>query len=46
MANVNLLNINVDSLFEQHNVAEIDAINRKILNNLDSKKEDLKVMVN
>lgn len=45
MANVNLLNINVDSLFEQHSVSDIDAINRKIQNELDTKKENLKVMV-
>lgn len=37
----NLLNIDVDALFEQHNVSEIDAINKKIQAECELKREEL-----
>lgn len=35
----------VDQLFEQNNVSVIDEINRKLLNEIETKKEDLRTMV-
>lgn len=45
MNSENLLNIDVDKLFEKHNVHEIDEIHRKIEQEMENKKEHLKVMV-
>jgi hypothetical protein len=43
---MNLLNLNVDAVFEQHNVTEVDAISRKIQSEIELKKEELRTMVN
>lgn len=40
-----LLNLNVDSLFEQHNVADITLVNKKIQEVIEEKKEELRTMV-
>lgn len=40
-----LLNINVDNLFEQHSIAEIDQIHKKLQNDVEEKKEELRTMV-
>ncbi|XP_075145824.1 conserved oligomeric Golgi complex subunit 1 [Haematobia irritans] len=45
MAALNLLNINVDTLFEQHGVGEIDAVHKKIQEVVENKREELRTMV-
>lgn len=45
MATASLLNLNVDQVFEQHNVGEIEAINRKIQAEIENKREELRMMV-
>uniref|UniRef100_A0A1I8N4E9 Conserved oligomeric Golgi complex subunit 1 n=1 Tax=Musca domestica TaxID=7370 RepID=A0A1I8N4E9_MUSDO len=45
MATLNLLNLNVDTLFEQHSVGEIDAIHKKIQEVVENKREELRTMV-
>lgn len=42
---MNLLNLNVDAVFEQHNVSEVDSISRKIQSEIELKKEELRTMV-
>lgn len=41
----NLLNLDVDKVFEQHNVSEIEVINRKIQTEIENKREELRMMV-
>lgn len=41
----NLLNLNVDTLFEQHSVAEIDIVHKKIQSVVESKREELRLNV-
>uniref|UniRef100_A0A182P9L2 Conserved oligomeric Golgi complex subunit 1 n=1 Tax=Anopheles epiroticus TaxID=199890 RepID=A0A182P9L2_9DIPT len=43
--NVDLLNIDVDQLFKQHNVAEIDLVHKRVLNEIELKREELRTMV-
>ena len=45
MASLNLLDINVDALFEQHNISEIDQIHKMLQQNIEEKKEELRMMV-
>lgn len=46
MANVgNLLNINVDKLFEQHSIAEIDQVHKRLQAEVELKREELRTMV-
>lgn len=45
MATLNLLNLNVDTLFEQHSVGEIDTIHKKIQEVVENKREELRTMV-
>lgn len=45
MATTNLINVNVDQIFEQNNIGEIDVINRKIQAEIELKKENLRTMV-
>lgn len=45
MATASLLNLDVDQVFEQHNVSEIESINRKIQAEIDNKREELRTMV-
>ncbi|XP_062565943.1 conserved oligomeric Golgi complex subunit 1 isoform X2 [Armigeres subalbatus] len=46
MANVvNLLDINVDKLFEQHSIIEIDQIHKKLQAEVELKREELRTMV-
>lgn len=40
-----LLNLNVDTLFEQHGVADITLVNKKIQEVIEEKKEELRTMV-
>lgn len=40
-----LLTINVDTLFEQHSIADIDKIHKKLQNDVEEKKEELRTMV-
>lgn len=40
-----LLEINVDTLFEQHSVSEIDQIHKNLQNDVEHKKEELRTMV-
>lgn len=42
---MNLLNLDVDAVFEQHNITEIDAISRNIQAEIELKKEELRTMV-
>lgn len=42
---MNLLNLDVDAVFEQHNISEVDAISRKIQSEIELKKEELRTMV-
>lgn len=41
----NLSNYDVDKLFKQCSISEIDAINRDIQNEIEKKKEELRTMV-
>lgn len=41
----NLLNLNVDTLFEQHGVSEIDAVHKKIQTLVENKREELRTHV-
>uniref|UniRef100_A0A182RNL0 Conserved oligomeric Golgi complex subunit 1 n=1 Tax=Anopheles funestus TaxID=62324 RepID=A0A182RNL0_ANOFN len=43
--NVDLLHIDVDQLFKQHNVAEIDLVHKRLLNEIELKREELRTMV-
>ncbi|KAI8118237.1 Conserved oligomeric Golgi complex subunit 1 [Lucilia cuprina] len=45
MATLNLLNLNVDTLFEQHSVVEIDSVHKKIQEVVENKREELRTMV-
>jgi len=45
MPDNNLLNIEPDALFQQHSIAEIDEIQKKLLHEIERKKEELRVMV-
>ncbi|XP_016995850.3 conserved oligomeric Golgi complex subunit 1 isoform X1 [Drosophila takahashii] len=38
----NLLNLNVDTLFEQHSVSEIDVVHKKIQSVVENKREELR----
>lgn len=44
-APVSLLDIDVDELFEQHGVADIDQIHKKLQTDVEHKKEELRTMV-
>lgn len=37
--------IDVDQLFEKHNVSEIDGINTKLKHEIEKKREELRTMV-
>lgn len=41
----NLLNLDVDTLFEQHSVPEIDIVHKKIQSVVENKREELRLMV-
>ncbi|XP_036321393.1 conserved oligomeric Golgi complex subunit 1 [Rhagoletis pomonella] len=41
----NLLNLDVDTLFEQHSVPEIDVVHKKIQSVVENKREELRLMV-
>lgn len=41
----NLLAINVDELFEQNSIADIDQIHKKLQSDVEHKKEELRTMV-
>ncbi|EDW34461.1 GL21569 [Drosophila persimilis] len=41
----NLLNLNVDTLFEQHSVSEIDVVHKKIQTVVENKREELRTHV-
>lgn len=46
MANVtNLLHINVDKLFEQCGVADIDLVHKRLQSEVELKREELRTMV-
>lgn len=45
MTTPNLLNLDVDQVFEQHNVSEIEVINRRIQAEIENKREELRMMV-
>ncbi|XP_055548453.1 conserved oligomeric Golgi complex subunit 1 [Wyeomyia smithii] len=46
MANINnLLNINVDKLFEQYNISEIDQVHKRLQAEVELKREELRTMV-
>lgn len=45
MSAANLINLNVDTLFEQHSVPEIDIIQKKIQAVVENKREELRTMV-
>lgn len=40
-----MLELDVDNLFEKHNVNEIEAVNLQIRNEIEKKKEELRSMV-
>lgn len=46
MAAMNLLNLDVDQIFEQNSVNEIEVINRKVQAEIEKKREELRMMVN
>ncbi|CAD6991913.1 unnamed protein product [Ceratitis capitata] len=45
MESANLLNLDVDTLFEQHSVPEIDVVHKKIQSVVENKREELRLMV-
>lgn len=45
MTSTQLLDINVDTLFEQHGIGDIDQIHRRLQNNVEEKREELRMMV-
>ncbi|XP_055856916.1 conserved oligomeric Golgi complex subunit 1 isoform X2 [Episyrphus balteatus] len=45
MSSANLANLNVDALFEQHSIAEIDIVQKKIQTEVEKKREELRTMV-
>lgn len=44
-APLSLLDIDVDELFEQHGIAEIDRIHKQLQTDVEHKKEELRTMV-
>jgi hypothetical protein len=45
MAATNLINLDVDQIFEQHTVSEVEVVNRKIQAEIELKREELRTMV-
>ncbi|XP_031632663.1 conserved oligomeric Golgi complex subunit 1 [Contarinia nasturtii] len=45
MTTSTLLDIDVDSLFEQCSISEIDLVHKKLQQNIEAKKEELRIMV-
>lgn len=45
MASPQLLDINVDTLFEQNSVGEIDEIHKRLQASVEEKREELRMMV-
>jgi hypothetical protein len=45
MATANLINLDVDQVFEQSTVSEIEVVNRKIQAEIELKREELRTMV-
>jgi conserved oligomeric Golgi complex subunit 1 len=45
MATTNLINLDVDQIFEQHTVSEVEVVNRKIQAEIELKREELRTMV-
>lgn len=45
MTTMNLLDINVDTLFQQYGIHEIDQVHKKLQQNIEEKKEELRIMV-
>lgn len=45
MTTADLINLDVDTIFEQHSVSEIEAVNRKIQAEIELKREELRTMV-
>lgn len=43
--NLSLVDIDVDGLFENHSISEIDQIHQKLQQSIEDKKEDLRMMV-
>lgn len=39
------LNLDVNRIFEQYSISEIDVVNREIQNEIEKKKEELRTMV-
>lgn len=46
MTHLSYLNIDINKLFEKQTVAEIEEINKKIQQEVDEKKKELKILVN
>lgn len=45
MSSLDLLLLNVDTLFEQHSVAEVEMVHKRIEEVIENKKEELRTMV-
>lgn len=45
MASEKVLSFEPDTLFEQHNISEIDQIHKKLQNDIERKKEELRTNV-
>lgn len=45
MATQNLLTVNVDELFEQHSIQEINQLQKKLQTDIENKREELRTMV-
>lgn len=45
MTTSSLLDIDVDSLFEQCSISEIDLVHKKLQQSIEAKKEELRIMV-
>lgn len=45
MASSQLLDINVDTLFEQYSTGDIDQVHKRLQINVEEKREELRMMV-
>lgn len=45
MTTASLLDIDVDSLFEQCSITDIDLVHKKLQQSIETKKEELRIMV-
>lgn len=45
MASVSTINLDIDQVFAQNSISEVESINRKMQSQIESKREELRLMV-